>query len=88
MGVTVYLVDEPAVGVAKLYASQDPTARLFFLQDAVYAALGGEVKGMVYVLREDLVRRGLEARVPAGVRVVGYPDLVSLMEEEKVVNLL
>ena len=85
---TVYLVDEPSIEIAMSYASGDSSARIFLLQDAVYAAVRGEVEGEVYVLKEDLLRRGLGSKVPPRVRAVGYADLVHLMEEEKVVNLL
>lgn len=85
---TVYLVDEPSSELAASYASKDAGAHVFFLMDAVYSALRRETAGEAYVLKEDLARRGLTSKVPPGVHVVGFGDLVAMMEEEKVVNFL
>lgn len=85
---TIYLIDEPYLEVALEYAKKDGAARLVLLQDAVYAALTGRVRGEAYVIESDVSRRGLNARMPSSVKVIGYTDLVQMMEKERVVNFL
>ncbi len=85
---TVYLVDEPFVDVAVSYAAGDAGARLVLLQDAVYSATSVRTPAQLYVMEEDVMRRGLGSRIPSSVRIIGYEDLVAMMEEEKVVNFL
>jgi len=85
---TVYLADEPYLDVALAYAKMDGTARLVLLQDAVYAALTGKVQGEAYAIENDVSRRGLKGRMSSSVKVIGYSDLVQMMEEERVVNFL
>ena len=85
---TVYLVDEPFLEVAMAYARMDKDAHVVLLQDAVYAGLTGRVQGEVYAIEGDVSRRGLGTRMPRSVRVIGYPDLVQMMERERVVNFL
>jgi len=85
---TVYLVDEPYLDIGLAYARMDADARLVLLQDAVYAALAGRVQGEAYAIENDISRRGLNARLPSSVKVIGYSDLVQMMEKERVVNFL
>jgi sulfur relay protein TusB/DsrH len=85
---TVYLVDEPFLDIALAYASLDKDARIVLLQDAVYSAREGKFGGSVFVVEDDVSRRGLKSRLPSSVRIIGYPDLVRMMEEERVVNFL
>ncbi len=58
------------------------------LEDAVYAVTKGKVGGNVYVLSDDVNRRGIKSKIPSSVRVIGYTDLVKMMEADKVVNFL
>ncbi len=83
----MYLVDEPFYDIAMAYASQDAGARVVLLQDAVYFATGAQA-AEVYVIRDDVNRRGLELKVHNSVRVIDYRGLVEMMEKERVVNFL
>ena len=85
---TVYLVDEAHFDVATAHASMDNEAHVVLLQDAVYAALTGKVRGTAFALDVDVARRGLNGRMPRSISVIGYSDLVQMMEKEKVVNFL
>lgn len=85
---TLYLADEHSLGAARAYASLDGGAKVFLLQDAVYGALKNDLPGEVYVLDRDVARRGLGNAIKPPVKVVGYADLVGMMEDESVVNLL
>jgi sulfur relay protein TusB/DsrH len=85
---TVYLVDEPFVELAVSFAAKDELARLVLLQDAVYASRKPVSPRPVYVLDEDVSRRGLASKIPPTVNVVSFDQLVKMMEEEKVVNFL
>ena len=85
---TLYLVDEPHLEIATAYAKIEKGARMVLLQDAVYSALTGKVPGEAYALENDVARRGLGGRVPKSLRVIGYSELVQMMEKERVVNFL
>jgi sulfur relay protein TusB/DsrH len=85
---TVYLVDEPFLEVALSYAAKDPEAKVVLLQDAVYSCMAVEGRGGVFVVADDVERRGLGGRMPAGVRTITYDELVAMMETERVVNFL
>ena len=85
---TVYLIDEPFVDVALSFAAEDSGARIVLLQDAVYSSPKVRAPGQVYVIDEDVARRGLKARIPPAVHVIGYDGLVEMMEKEKVINFL
>ncbi|MDG6901406.1 MAG: hypothetical protein JRM80_05535 [Nitrososphaerota archaeon] len=85
---TIYLVDEPYIDVAMAYASSDGEASLVLLQDAVYATQTGRVRGKAFALDLDVMRRGLAGRIPPSVTVIGYPELVQMMERDRVVNFL
>jgi len=85
---TVYLVDEQNLEIAAAYAKMEKDAQIVLLQDAVYSALAGKVPGNAFALRSDVSRRGLSERMPKSVKVIDYPDLVQMMEKERVVNFL
>ncbi len=85
---TVYLIDEPFVDVALSFAAADAGARIVLLQDAVYSSPRIQTPGEVYAIDEDVARRGLKARMPPTVHVIGYDGLVEMMEKEKVINFL
>ena len=85
---TIYLVDEPFVGIAAAFAAKDEHARLVLLQDAVYALRSLRSPRPVYLIDEDVRRRGLASKIPPTVGVVSYDQLVKMMEKEKVVNFL
>lgn len=85
---TLYLVDETFLDIALSYSSQDKDAHIVLLQDAVYFAKEGKSGGQVFVVEDDVSRRGLKSKIPSSVRVIGYPDLVKMMEEERVINFL
>lgn len=85
---TVYLVSESFVEIASSFAARDNTARIVLLEDAVYAARTLRSERPVYVIDEDIARRGLATKIPPSVQVVTYDQLVKMMEEEKVVNFL
>ena len=85
---TVYLIDEPFVDVALSFAAKDSGARIVLLQDAVYSSPTVREPAQVYVIDEDVARRGLNSRIPPAVHVIGYDGLVEMMEKEKVINFL
>ena len=85
---TVYLVDEAFLEIALSYSALDKDARVVLLQDAVYHAVKGRAHGEVYVVEDDVARRGLRSRIDPSVHVIGYPELVQMMERERVVNFL
>jgi sulfur transfer complex TusBCD TusB component (DsrH family) len=84
----LYLVDEPFASLAFAYAAYDPSARIVLLQDGVYVARSGAFKGEVYYIGDDATRRGLGGPFPSGAHSIGFDELISMMEAEKVVNFL
>ncbi|MDG6904558.1 MAG: hypothetical protein JRN20_02095 [Nitrososphaerota archaeon] len=84
----VYLVDEPFVDEALSYASLDDGAKVVLLQDAAYSA--GKLRGLdrVYVIEDDVARRGLQSKILTNARVISYDQLVQMMKKEKVINFL
>ena len=84
---TIYLVDEPFIDIAVSYA-KDKSARIVLIQDAVYASATVHAPGEVCVIKDDVARRGLQSRIPPGISVIDYDELVRMMETEKVVNFL
>ncbi len=85
---TIYLVDEPFVDTAVSYASLDSEARVVLLQDGVYSAARITTLKQVYVIEDDIARRGLGSTIPPRVHVISYDELVQMMKEEKVINFL
>ena len=83
---TVYLVGEASLNVALSYSS--PEARIVLLEDAIYAAVKGGLGGNVYVLNEDVNRRGLNSKISSSVHIISDTELVKMMETEKVINFL
>lgn len=88
MVTTVYLVDEPFLDVALTYALKDTSAKIVLLQDAVYSPPGGDLPLKVFAVLADVARRGLNGKIPPSVSIIGYDELVKMMEDEKVVNFL
>jgi tRNA 2-thiouridine synthesizing protein B len=85
---TIYLMDEPYADVGLSYAANDPEARVVLVQDAVYLARGGGLKGRVYAIADDVSRRGIGGSIDSGVGLIGYDELVKMMEAERVVCFL
>jgi sulfur relay protein TusB/DsrH len=85
---TVYLVDEPFVEIALAYAAKDSSAQMVLLQDAVYSSTKLRVSVPIYVVADDVTRRGLSSRMPPSVHTISYDGLVAMMEKERVVNFL
>ena len=85
---TVYLIDESSFELAKSIASNDDNARLILLEDAVYLAASREQIGEVYVISDDVERRGLKSRLKSSAHLINYDQLVEMIEKEKVVNFL
>lgn len=84
----LYLVDEPFGGNGLALAKQDAEAVVVLIQDGVYLDLSelGDAGRSVYALRRDVERRGLGKRLPQGVKVIGFDELVELIVAHKVVN--
>ncbi len=85
---TIYLMDEPYADVGLAYAADDPDARVVLVQDAVYLARGDVLKGRIYALADDVSRRGLKGTIDSGVGLIGYDELVRMMEAERVLCFL
>ena len=84
----LYLIDEPAGGNGLALAARDDEAVVVLIQDGVYlddSTLGKNGRP-VYAVKRDVERRGLGTRLPNGVKVIGFEELVDLIVAHKVVN--
>jgi len=84
----LYLIDEPFGGNGVALAAQDDEAVVVLVQDGVYLDGSALRKNgrPVYAVKRDVERRGLGDRLPDGVRVIGFDELVDLIVAHKVVN--
>ena len=85
---TIYLIDEPFAPIGLAYAENDPGARIVLLQDAVHVGQRNHMKGMVYAVADDVARRGLADSIDPSVKIIGYDELVEMMEGDRVVCFL
>jgi len=81
-------VDEAHFEVAVSHASLDKEAHVVLIQDAVYPAMSGKVRGRAFALDVDVAKRGLNGKLPRSISIIGFSELVQMMEKEKVVNFL
>ncbi len=81
----VYLVDKPNGEVAAEVASLDNDAKVVLIKDGVYLD-PSTMPGKVYVMDDDVEVRGLKDRLAGKAETIGYPQLVDLIVENKVVN--
>lgn len=87
---TLYLVDKPLGEVALSLAALDREACIVLLQDGVYLDPRRIVEAgrAVYALRPDAEKRGIASRLPPSVRLIGYPELVELIFQHRVLNFI
>lgn len=85
---TLYLVAAPFLNIAISYAAEESNPHIVLLQDAAYEAPKVKAPGQLYVIEEDVAQRGIRSILPSSVHVIGYDQLVDLMETEKVLNFL
>ena len=81
----VYLVDKPNENIAVEVAAMDDDAKIVLIKDGVYLD-PSTMPGKVYVMDDDVEVRGLKDRLAGKAETIGYPQLVDLIVENKVVN--
>jgi len=84
----MYLIDQFSGRGALAFAAQDDEAIVVLVQDGVFLDVSGlKIAGRpVYAVQRDIDRRGLQKRLPAGVKPIGFDELVDLIVANKVVN--
>ena len=92
MLVIVKNAPDTADGQRGIILAKDMSADIILLQNGVYFARGGvlaDFSGLVYVLDEDLILRGLEdVQIGKDIKKVDYSTLVDIMaESDKVVGM-
>ncbi len=83
----LYLIDKPFGGNGLQIAAEDRDAVFALIQDGVF--LASAVSGLdrpVYAIERDVERRGLQGRLPACVKAIGFDGLVDLIVANKVIN--
>jgi sulfur relay protein TusB/DsrH len=81
----LYLVDKPFGKSAEELARLDPDPKIVLIKDGVYLN-PEDFPGKVYAMEDDVEVRGLKDRLSGKVERIGYPELVDLIEENKVAN--
>lgn len=84
----MYLIDKPSGGGALALAAQDDEAIVVLIQDGVFLDVSDLKKAgrSVYAVKRDIDRRGLGERLAAGIKPIGFDELVDLIVANKVVN--
>lgn len=85
---SLYLIDRRNADLALDLAKKDENAKIVLIQDGVYLD-AAPVKGKkeVYYVKNDVVKRGVE-KLPEGAVVIGYDELIDMVEKENVVNFV
>jgi sulfur relay protein TusB/DsrH len=84
----LYLLDGRYTKLGLELAKKDANAKVVLLQDGVYADVSLLAEsGEVYFIKDDLVKRGMELPHPQA-KVITYPELIDLIEKEKVYNFV
>lgn len=84
----LYLLDGRYTKLGLDLAKNDPNAKIVLIQDGVYADVASVADSKeVYFVKDDLAKRGMELPHP-GAKVITYPDLIDLIEKEKVFNFV
>ena len=81
----VYLVDKPNGQTAADVAKLDGNPIIVLIKDGVYLD-PSTLPGKVYAMEDDIEVRGLEDRLAGKAESIGYPQLVDLIVENKVMN--
>lgn len=81
----VYLVDKPNGKVAAEVANSDNDAKVVLIKDGVYLD-PATMPGKVYAMEDDIEVRGLKDRLAGKAESIGYPQLIDLIVENKVIN--
>ncbi|MEK7813296.1 MAG: DsrH/TusB family sulfur metabolism protein [Candidatus Desantisbacteria bacterium] len=81
----VYLVDKPNGEIAASVAKMDTEAKIVLIKDGVYLNPSA-MSGKIYAMEDDVEVRGLKDRLAGKAESIGYPQLVDLIVENKVVN--
>ncbi|MFQ5957599.1 MAG: DsrH/TusB family sulfur relay protein [Candidatus Brocadiales bacterium] len=84
----LYLINKTYGENGLKIAKFDADAQVVLIQDGVYVDarrfVGSKVK--VYVVRDDVEKRGLVDRVPEDVEFIDYGQLVDMIVQNKVIN--
>ena len=81
----VYLVDKPNGGIAAEVAKMDSDAKVVLIKDGVYID-PTTFSGKIYAMEDDIEVRGLKDRLAGKAEAIGYPELVDLIVDNKVIN--
>ncbi|MCB7128921.1 MAG: hypothetical protein NOU37_08465 [Candidatus Brocadiales bacterium] len=84
----LYLINKPYGENGLKIAKLDADAQVVLIQDGIYLDarrfVGSKVK--VHVLKDDVLKRGLEDRFHEDVDFIDYDQLVELIVHNKVIN--
>ncbi len=81
----VYLIDKPNGQTATDVAKLDGNPIIVLIKDGVYLD-ASTLPGKVYAMEDDIEVRGLQDRLAGKAESIGYPQLVDLIVENKVMN--
>lgn len=83
----LYLCDKPFGENGFKIAQYDEEAKIVLIKDGVYLNTDMVKEKKIYALKDDVEKRGLKSRMK-DVELIDYPQLVDLIEENKVMNFI
>ena len=86
----LYMLDQSAGKNGLNLAKNDAGCQVVLLQDGVYLDVKQltDSKIKVYAVKDDVIKRGLQERLPKGIELIDYSKLVDLIVANKVINFV
>ncbi len=82
----IYIVDKNGLDIAVSYAAMDSNAKVFLIQDGLYAPSELLKDLKVFVFSEEVEERGLGDVLPASFERIGYDEGIDIMVDERIVS--
>lgn len=86
----LYMLDQSSGKNGLHIAKNDDACEVVLLQDGVYLDVKPlmDSKAKVYAVKDDVIKRGLQERLPNSIELIDYSKLVDLIVANKVINFL
>jgi sulfur relay protein TusB/DsrH len=82
----LYLLDHQFVSSALPLLEHDEDAVVVLIKDGVYIKLEKIKAKKIYAMKDDVEKRGLSHILEGKVEMIDYPELIDLIEANKVAN--
>lgn len=84
----LYLVDKQFESSALPLIELDDEAEVVLMKDGVYIRLDKIRAKKIYAIKDDVEKRGLKDILERKVTLISYPELIDLIEVNKVANFI